>query len=202
MAAPALTWSVSQTPSAAPAPTFTTSGGADHDHLRDGRHLYALRRSTTQSSISFTVTAVVNQTLASIVLSPSACSVFEKGSQQFTAQAFDQFHKAMASAPAIAWSASGGTIGSGGLFTAPAAVGAVTVTAASGTVKGTATATVLPPPTPTVARAITINNNTTVTGKTAALSVLGAETGVSELTLTYTWSVTGCADRREGDLQR
>ena len=61
--------------------------------------------------------------------------------QQFIAAAFDQFHQAMATLPAITWSASSGTVSTAGLFTAPGAGTAATVTAKSGGVTGTATVT-------------------------------------------------------------
>jgi hypothetical protein len=64
--------------------------------------------------------------------------------QQFTANARDQFTQPMAPQPAVAWSVSGGgSISPAGLFTAGAAAGGPhTVRAASGTVQGTASVTV------------------------------------------------------------
>ncbi len=112
--------------------------------------LYA--RDTTQSGVFFYVTASVNQTLTSIAVSPSACSVILGTTQQFTAQGLDQFGRPMATLPPIAWKASSGTISTAGLFTAPSTGSACTVTAVSGTLTGTAAVTLKaasPTPTPT-----------------------------------------------------
>ncbi len=63
-------------------------------------------------------------------------------SQQFAAAGFDQFGKTLASLPGLTWLTSAGTITSGGLFTAPGSSAGATVTAASGSTKGTASVTV------------------------------------------------------------
>ena len=83
---------------------------------------------------------LVSQTLTSITVTPSSVTLPLKGTQSFAAAGTDQFGNAMAVAPA--WSASGGSINSAtGLYTATA-VGTYTVTAALGSVRGTATVTV------------------------------------------------------------
>jgi hypothetical protein len=63
-------------------------------------------------------------------------------SQQLAAAGFDQFGNTLASLPGLTWSTSAGTITGGGLFTAPGAAASATVTAASGSIKGSAVATV------------------------------------------------------------
>ncbi len=99
-------------------------------------------------SISFVTTVIVNQTLTSIVVSPNTASVLQGATQQFTAQALDQFHQPMANQPAFTWSASAGTVSTAGLFTAPSSAGSCTVTAKSGSVTGTATVTIVANPGP------------------------------------------------------
>jgi hypothetical protein len=95
---------------------------------------------TATSSVSVTV----NQTLTSIVLSPTSATVNTSAEQQFTATARDQFAAGLSTQPAFTWSVSGGgTISSSGLFTAgTTAGGPFTVTAQSGGTSGTAGVTV------------------------------------------------------------
>jgi hypothetical protein len=90
------------------------------------------------------VTVTVNQTLTSIVVSPGSASISPGASQQFTAQARDQFGNALAVQPAFTWSlvSGGGTINATGLYQAPATPGTATVRAASGGVSGTAVVTI------------------------------------------------------------
>jgi hypothetical protein len=84
----------------------------------------------------------VSQTLNSIIVSPSAVSLNESGTQQFTATAKDQFGASLSSQPAFTWSAGGGMVDSSGLYTAPFASGTFLVTAASGAISNGATASV------------------------------------------------------------
>jgi hypothetical protein len=90
------------------------------------------------------VTVTVNQTLTSVVVSPSSATVSTSATQQFTATARDQFATNLATQPTFTWSVSGGgTISSSGLFTAgTTAGGPYTVTAQSGGVSGNASVTV------------------------------------------------------------
>jgi chitinase len=93
-------------------------------------------------TITSDVTVNVDQKLTSVVVSPGSASVSPGGSQQFTAQALDQFGTAMNQQPAFTWSVDNGTVDANGLYQAPAAAGAATVTATSGGVSGTATVTI------------------------------------------------------------
>ena len=138
---------------------------------------------STTSSVSVTV----NQTLTSITVTPASPALASHATQQFTAAGFDQFGSAM-SLGTTTWSATAGSITSGGLFTAPYASAAVTVTATSGSVSGTTVATVTNAA-PTVATAAAATP-ATVTGTTTALSVLGAD-DAGEANLTYSWATTG-----------
>ena len=142
-------------------------------------------------SVASTVDVTVNQTLGSIVVSPSSASMNENGTRQFTAVADDQFGYALSSQPSFTWSISSG-IGSinstSGRYTAPAAAGSATVVATSSSISGSATATVINAA-PTVATAAGASANP-VTGTTTNLSVLGADDG-GESNLTYTWTTIG-----------
>jgi beta-galactosidase len=90
------------------------------------------------------VTVVVNQSLASISVTPSSAQVAASGSQQFFASAKDQFGAALSTQPSISWTVSGGgSINTIGLFTAGSASGGpFTVRATSGSVSGTANVSV------------------------------------------------------------
>jgi hypothetical protein len=90
------------------------------------------------------VTVTVNQTLTSIVVSPGSASVGTGATQQFTAQALDQFGSAMAVQPAVTWTvdSGAGTIDGNGLYQAPATPGSAVVKAAVGGLSGTAAITI------------------------------------------------------------
>jgi aryl-phospho-beta-D-glucosidase BglC (GH1 family) len=102
---------------------------------------------TDLSGLSVTSSVSVNvvQMLSSIVVTPSTASVTTGATQAFTAVADDQFGSPMTTQPTFTWSASSGSISSGGLFTAPATAGSATVSATSGTVHGSAAVTVTAP---------------------------------------------------------
>ena len=137
------------------------------------------------------VTVTVNQTATTVTLSPTSASVATGSTKQFTASVLDQFGNAIAS-PSVTWSVAsgGGTISASGLYTAAAAAGSATVKAVSGSASGTAAVTVTASnAAPTVATAASGSPNP-VTGKTTALSVLGADDG-GEANLVYTWGTTG-----------
>lgn len=97
---------------------------------------------TTGSTLVTTTSVTVSQALNSIIVSPSSVSLNESGTQQFTATAKDQFGASLSSQPAFTWSASGGTVDSSGLYTAPFASGNFQIAASSGAVNGAATANV------------------------------------------------------------
>jgi hypothetical protein len=94
------------------------------------------------NTITSSVTVNVVQTLTSIAVSPGSASLSPNGSQQFTAQALDQFGNTLAVQPAFTWSVDNGTVDANGLYQAPAAAGTATLTAVSGGVRGTAAITI------------------------------------------------------------
>ena len=100
--------------------------------------------STQIASFKFPSCNSAPPVLTTITVSPASASVQTGGTQQFTATGFDQFGQPMSPQPTFTWSVSGGgTISSSGLFTAGSTAGGpFTVTAASGTVSGTASVTV------------------------------------------------------------
>jgi hypothetical protein len=96
-------------------------------------------------SVSSSVKVAVVQALASIVVTPGAASLQSGATQQFAAQGFDQFQRAMAPQPQFAWSAGGGKISSAGLYTAPTAAGVYGVTANYGPIAESAKVSVAAP---------------------------------------------------------
>jgi hypothetical protein len=93
---------------------------------------YVLQLSASDTALTSTslVTIVVNPAVTNsvsvaVAISPTSASIQTGGTQQFTAAVTGAINTA------VTWSASGGTITTSGLFTAPATGGTYTVTAAS-----------------------------------------------------------------------
>jgi hypothetical protein len=94
-------------------------------------------------SVTSSKSVVVSPSLTTIVVTPGTATVTQGAKQQFAARGLDQFQQALASQPAFAWSAVSGAVSSSGLYTASGSLGKITITAKSGSVSGTATATVV-----------------------------------------------------------
>ena len=95
-------------------------------------------------SVVSAVNVTVNQTLTSILVTPTPIKVVDGGTQQFTASALDQFGNPMAAQPIFTWTSTGlGSVNSSGLYSAPSSgAGSATVKAKSGSVSGAAVVTV------------------------------------------------------------
>ena len=159
------TWATTGTP---PAPvTFSTNGSNAAKNTTatfSQAGSYSFQVTVTDPaglSATSSVNLVVSQTLTSVTLSPSPASITTGGSQQFTAQAQDQFGQALASQPSFTWSATAGSITLGGLYTAPSAPGTAQVSASSGAASsGGVTGTA----------AVTVNTTTTSNPPTISIS--------------------------------
>ncbi|HEY3323061.1 MAG TPA: PKD domain-containing protein [Planctomycetota bacterium] len=136
-AQPALTWAVSG------GGTISTSGLFTAGATGGGPYTVSAASGSIQATASVTVTDPPR--LASVSLTPSSANVAAGGTQQFSATALDQFGQTLQPQPALTWSVNGGgSISSGGLFTAGlTAGGPFTVSASNGAVSGTASATVV-----------------------------------------------------------
>lgn len=89
------------------------------------------------------VDVVVEQTPSGIAVTPASATVGKFDTQPFSASVLDQFDAALATQPAVAWSASGGgSIAANGTFTASTVGGPFTITATSGALVGNASVTV------------------------------------------------------------
>ncbi len=101
-------------------------------------------------SVTSSVPVAVAQGLTSITVSPATAAVVGLTTQQYVAVGYDQFGGPMSPQPVFTWSVAAGsniaagTIDQSGLFTAPASLGTVAVTAENGPLQGTAQATVTP----------------------------------------------------------
>ena len=146
------TWAATTLPSGAAAPTFSANGTNAAKQTvatfsNAGTYGFTVTIAdagglTTTSSVN----VVVNQSLTSIAVSPASVTVNVGGTQQFTATAKDQFGNAIATQPSFTWTATAGTITTGGLFTAPITTGSVTVTATSGSCHSSANVNVTASP--------------------------------------------------------
>jgi hypothetical protein len=192
------TWSVVSAPPGATSPTFadpsgqTTSNPVSTLTTFYAAGAYKLQLSITDTwsvTANQTVNVTVAQTLTSVTVTPASASILVGSTQQFNAQAFDQFNQALTPPPSFNWIvASGpGTINSSGLYTGTA-VGTATVKAVATvngvTQSGSAQVTVTAPA--PVINDIHASPNP-VTGTTTTLSV--SATDPSGGTLSYSWSV-------------
>jgi aryl-phospho-beta-D-glucosidase BglC (GH1 family) len=157
------TWATTGTP---PAPvTFSANGtnaakNAIATFTRAGSYTFQVTVTDAAGlSVTSNVALTVPQVRANISVSPSLASVMAGASQQFAAQARDQFGNSFAGQLSVVWSATAGNITQGGLYTAPSAAGTAQVRASSGGRSGTATVSISigSPPSPP---SISINNVT------------------------------------------
>jgi hypothetical protein len=141
------TWTTLNAPAAV---TFSANGSNAAKNVTvtftsAGTYVFqALIQNASGLTTTSQVTVTVSQTMTSLVVSPGSPNVNPGASQQFTAQARDQFGNALNVQPAFTWSlASGdGSINAAGLYQAPAAPGTAVVKAVSGGISGTATVTI------------------------------------------------------------
>ena len=144
------TWSTTAKPAGAADPTYSANGSnaarsTTATFSRAGTYTFLVTvRDGGNLTATGSVTVTVNQTLTSLSVTPATATVSANGTQQFTANALDQFNVALAPQPSPTWTASGGgTISPAGLFTAGSTAGGpFTITASSGGVTGTANVTV------------------------------------------------------------
>jgi hypothetical protein len=143
------TWSQTGGPAGGAAPTFSANGtnaaknttvtfkkAGDYTFLvtiKDAGNL------TTSSSVNVTV----NQTTSFITVTPSPVTLAKGAAQTFTATAKDLFGNTLTTQPTITWTATGGTVTSGGLYTAGQTAGtAFSVSATAGGKTGKANVTI------------------------------------------------------------
>jgi autotransporter-associated beta strand protein len=106
---------------------------------------------TDAAGLSTTGAATVNvsQVLTSLVVSPSAATVYEGATQAFSALTKDQFGAALITQPTLIWTLlnGGGTVNAvSGSYTAPGAIGSAAIQAVSASISGTAQISIVAPP--------------------------------------------------------
>jgi hypothetical protein len=187
-------WATTGTP---PAPVIFSANGTNAakssvaTFSKAGAYSFQVTVTDAQGrTVTSSKSVTVNQTTATVVVTPSSWVVNPSGTKQFTASGSDQFGLVMAPQPSFSWTVTGGgTIGSSsGLFTANSTTGTFTVTATGGGKSGNASVRVNAAP--TVQTAASASPNPVTTGTTTNLSVLGAD-DAGEANLNYTWSTTG-----------
>jgi endonuclease/exonuclease/phosphatase family metal-dependent hydrolase len=141
-------WAATSIPTGATAPTFSgtawTSARKNCTATFSKAGAYTLQATIKDSAglqTTSSVSITVNQTLATVSVSPASVSVATGSTQQFIASGRDQFGAAKSAA--YTWSVTGGgSITSSGLFTATTIGGPFQVKAQSGTRFATASVTV------------------------------------------------------------
>ena len=133
-----------------------------------------------------------------ITVSPAIATVQLSSNQQFSAVGYDQYSAPMSSQPTFTWtSGGGGTIGSSGLFTAGSTVGGpYTITATSGTLSGTASATVVPPPPVLTTITVSPGGVNVQTDASQQFSAVGYDQYGAPMVSQpiFTWTTTGTFD--------
>lgn len=126
----AVSWQVVQGPQSA-SPTFQVTG-AKTKIVFDRAGQYVLRVSV--GNVTKLVNLNVTQTFKSVAVTPSTSTLNAGQTLQLTATALDQFQQPMSTQPSFAWTATGGTINSSGLFQAGTKAGTFRVSVRTGTV--------------------------------------------------------------------
>jgi aryl-phospho-beta-D-glucosidase BglC (GH1 family) len=143
------TWATTGTPPAAVAFSTNGSNAASSTTATFGKAgVYKFQVTIKDAgglSVTSSVQVSVAQTLTSVVVTPGTVSVTTGATQQFAAQALDQFGNALATQPPLAWFASAGSIAATGLYTAPSSAGTASVQATAGTIHGSAAVTITAP---------------------------------------------------------
>jgi hypothetical protein len=183
---PTFTWSVSGGGSISASGLFTAGSTAG------GPFTVTAASGSVSGTASVTVTA--SPVLTTITVTPASASVQTGGTKQFSATGYDQFSQPVSPQPTFIWSVSGGgSISASGLFTAGSTAGGpFTVTAASGSVSGTASVAVTALP---VLTTITVSpaSASVQTGGTKQFSATGYDQFSQPVSPqpTFTWSVSG-----------
>src|SRR5204862_1012720 len=137
----------------------------------------------TTKSASATVTVTTPSAPIAVAISPTSASLQAGGTQQFTATVTGTTNTA------VTWSATGGTISSTGLYTAPTTAGTYSVTATSvaDTAKSASAAVSVTAPPPPVTVSISPTSASLQSGGTQQFSA----TVTGSTNTAVTWSASG-----------
>jgi len=139
----------------------------------------AVRQGDTRADTS-TVTITAPVTLSSIEVSPASATVAQGATRQFTA--LGRMSDNSTQAVTVTWTATGGTITSGGLYTAGSTAGSfqVTATQQGGSLAGNAAVTVSAPPPPS-GNGIVLTAHRLASGSGATVVSAGVPLAVGQL---------------------
>ncbi len=150
-------------------------------------------RDGSNQAVTSSTSVTVTQTPSQVTVTPATAAVATGTTRQFSALAIDQFGQPLMPPPSFTWTVTGGgSVNASGLFTAGEVTGGPhTLTAAAGSVSGTAQVLVGQGQPPLITEAARATPNP-VTGTTTVLSVLATDDNGDEL-IRYAWSVSGPA---------
>lgn len=146
------TWAVTAAPSGA-SPTFSinSTNAAKSTVVTFNRAgAYAFRVTVTDGAgltVTSSASVTVNQTLTTVLVTPSIVTLVNGAKQQFVASALDQFAQPLATQPSFTWSkfSGRGSISTTGLYTTPTSgTGTAVIQAKTGGKIGQATITYVP----------------------------------------------------------
>jgi hypothetical protein len=146
------TWQATTAPTGA-SPAFSVNGtnAAKNTVVTFNRAgAYTFRVTVTDAgglTVTSSVNVTVNQTLTSILVTPSSVTLADGAKQPFNAQALDQFSQPLSTQPNFTWSKASGrvSINKSGVYTAPSSgTGTAVVHAKEGGKVGQATITFAP----------------------------------------------------------
>ncbi|HEX9894740.1 MAG TPA: hypothetical protein VGA78_12500, partial [Gemmatimonadales bacterium] len=142
------------------------------------------------TSVVTVTTAAATPTLTAIAVSPATVTLSTGATQQFTASG--TWSDGSTTPPAVTWSASGGTVTSGGLYAAPATPGTyqVTATQTAGTLSASAPVTVQSGVT-LVGVVLSPDSTTLQSGATKQFSAVGRYSDGSTSPASPNYSATG-----------
>jgi hypothetical protein len=176
--------------------TYTATGGTitAGGLYTAGGTVGGFRVIATQQGGTLADTAIVTVTapppiLLAVILTPATASVVIAGTRQFSVSG--QWSDGSTSAPAVTYTATGGTISSSGLYTAAGTAGnfRVIATQQGGTLADTATVTITPPV--LLAVSLTPASASVVTGGTRQFNVTGQWSDGSTSAPAVTYTATG-----------
>ena len=126
--------------------TISSSGLYTAGSVAGNYQVVATEQGGTISKAAAVTLTAAQPVLTSITVAPSTISMAPGATQQFTATG--HFSGGGTGSVTVTWSATGGTISAGGLYTAGSAVGpyVVTATITGGSIAGTAAVTITPAP--------------------------------------------------------
>ncbi|HET6880742.1 MAG TPA: hypothetical protein VFI31_11340, partial [Pirellulales bacterium] len=141
-AQPSFKWTVVTSPAGATAPGLNANGASAAVIFHSTGSYVLKAASATNANLSGSAALVVDPTATTVTVTPGTASLAQGATQQFSAKAYDQFHNLMATQPGFTWTATGGTVTAGGLFSAGKTAGNFLVTAKTGSVSASSTVTV------------------------------------------------------------